>query len=641
MGSEVKEKTTNKNDNIKKLILVFVGLVIVGLVVGSIVTLFRSDDIKSVKRILKSKFYNIECLDSYCNTVMAEEGDKLKVSKVYLLDKDGKVVAKYKNKYNANDKYSRKPYQAAKNYFIMKQSNITDNKVVGYTINAKNGKELYKTKNILNVLTNNYVLMKEDKTYTILDKKGKEIYNNIKDYKTYNNGEIIYINIDDQYILLNSKGEQILNGYTVQKEVVNEKNEPLFLVVKDVKNSVYQYFNIKKGQVEGDVFENYVSSTNVGELIITKSDNGKKMKYTLGANGKQVLIENSFVKVDLVNELSEKIDTNRYNIYSSSLYTKNQNIILVDDKENKELGILNVDQKKFTKIYSYKKDAYSINSSVTKLNIDDDNAYLQISCNVYNCDKVKTYIYDMKNNEVLYKLEDNSLLAQKYTQYEDGYKMIKYSYSSSNTEYKGLYVLYDAKNKELFKSKKEIIVIDKEKKFGSDYPSSLILYSAKQKKALNSETSLANVITINDKKLFKYTDSNNYTVILNERGKEALKVKSGNYLKYSNTSVIYLDEKVVNIYDINTFKTRKYKLKNNEKLNDGLGEMIPPYRGTIFINNSTDNYIKVVNSRGKVLKTIKKAQINSVYQNNKNRNVFIIVKSKGKTGNLYGLYLAK
>ena len=642
MGNEVEKKNTNKkSENIKKLILCFACLIVIGLVVGSIVTLFKSDDIKSVKRILKNKYYNVECLDSYCNSIMAEEGNKLKTSKVYLLNKDGKTVAKYTSKYDANAKTTKKPYQVSNNYFIMKKSNVTDNKVVGYTINSRNGKELYSTKNILNVLTDNYILMKNDKTYTILDKNGKEIYNNIKEYNTYDEGNIIYINIDDQYILLNSKGDQVLNGYKVSREVLNDKNETAFLVLRDVKNAVYQYFDIKKLEVRGDVFESYVSSSNVGELIITKSDNGKKKKYTLGANGKQVLIEDSFVKVDLINELSEKVDTNKYYIYSSALYSKTQNIILVDDTVNKEIGTLDVDKKKFNKIYSYKKDKSSIYSSVTKLNIDEENAFLQISCNVYNCDTAKTYIYDMKNNSVLYKLEDNSLVAQRYTQYADGYKVIKYSYASTNTSYKGLFVLYDAKNKELLKSKNEIVVIDKEKTFGNDYATSLVLYSAKQNKALNSESTLASTLTINNKKLFKYNDTTNNTVILNEKGKEIIKVKSGNYLKYSNDSIIYLDDKVVKIYDSNTYKTRKYKLKDNEKLNDGLGEMIPPYRGTLFINNSSDDYVKVVNSRGRVIKTIKKAQINSVYQNYKTKNVFIITKSKGKTGNLYGLYLAK
>ena len=82
MGNEVEKKNTNKkSENIKKLILCFACLIVIGLVVGSIVTLFKSDDIKSVKRILKNKYYNVECLDSYCNSIMAEEGNKLKTSK--------------------------------------------------------------------------------------------------------------------------------------------------------------------------------------------------------------------------------------------------------------------------------------------------------------------------------------------------------------------------------------------------------------------------------------------------------------------------------------------------------------------------------------------------------------------------------
>ena len=45
-------------------------------------------------------------------------------------------------------------------------------------------------------------------------------YTNIKDSSTYANGNIIYINIEDQYILLNSKGDQILNLSYCENKII-------------------------------------------------------------------------------------------------------------------------------------------------------------------------------------------------------------------------------------------------------------------------------------------------------------------------------------------------------------------------------------------------------------------------------------
>lgn len=637
-----KENIVKKHGSNSKKILIIIGaLAVIGLIVASVLIALRSNDIKSVRKILKPKYYNVECLDLYCNGIKAEEGNKLGKSKITLLNKNGKIVAKYTTTYDSKAKFKFNPYQVTTEYFISKKVSVSDNKVVGYTINNRNGKELYATDKVLSSLSEKYIIMKDSSKYSIIDKNGKEIYTNISEYNSYADGNLIYLSIEDQSIILNSKGDQVLSGYKVAREVFDDSKKTAFLVVKDVKNSIYQYFDVKKLEVRGDVFENYASSEKSDELIIIKDENGKKAKYTLNRKGQQKRLEDGFVKVDVVNEIEKKIDTDKYYIYTESIYDKSQNVILVDNLDKKEIGTLDINKKKFSKIYSYKESNSSVYSNVIKLNTDMNNAYLQISCNAYNCGKSKIYVYDMNNQKALYKSDGNDLVAQKYTQYSGGYKVIKYSYSSLKEDYKGAYVLYDKNDKEIKKSTHEIVVIDKTKLFGADYvSSSLVLYSSRNKKLINDEKSTASPITVGDGKVYRY-NKDNYVFIVNERGKEIIKTKSGDYLKYSNNSIVYIENNTVKMYDINTNKTRNYKLKANEKLNDGLGSVISPYRGALFVNNSSDNYVKVVNSKGRIIKTIKKCQISSVYQNNKNNNVFIIVKSKNKTGNSYGLYLAK
>ena len=94
------------------------------------------------------------------------------------------------------------------------------------------------------------------------------------------------------------------------------------------------------------------------------------------------------------------------------------------------------------------------------------------------------------------------------------------------------------------------------------------------------------------------------------------------------------------MFNASTGKTKKYRFRNNEKMNDASGDLIAPYRGALFINNSANNYVRVVNSRGNIIKTIKKAEIQNIYKT-KDNNVVIITKNDSKNITLFGLYIAK
>ena len=75
-------------------------------------------------------------------------------------------------------------------------------------------------------------------------------------------------------------------------------------------------------------------------------------------------------------------------------------------------------------------------------------------------------------------------------------------------------------------------------------------------------------------------------------------------------------------------------------MNDASGDLIAPYRGALFINNSSDNYIKVINRKGNTIKRIKKAEILNIYKT-KSNNVVIITKNDIGKAAQYGLYIAK
>ena len=71
------------------------------------------------------------------------------------------------------------------------------------------------------------------------------------------------------------------------------------------------------------------------------------------------------------------------------------------------------------------------------------------------------------------------------------------------------------------------------------------------------------------------------------------------------------------------------------------GSNIPPYRNTVFINNTVANNIKIVNVNGRTIKNIKNSVIESVNYNKESKNVFIITKQIKNNDSYYGLYLGK
>ena len=630
-----------KENKTKCLFILLAAVLIIG-IIAVVIKKFGGDDIKRVSKILPQKYYNIECLDSNCSGIAAYKGDKTKKSKVTLLNSNGKVVASYKDVYDPKAKSIKTPSAIGKDFFIFKKTNVAKAKVTGYSIANKRGKEVYSSSKVLKVL-NDYLVVMDDtnkglNSYTLLNSRGKTLFKNVNDFDLYADGKVFSAEISGSKDVLNEKGDIILSDYYVATEVNDENGEVLYLLVEDSKNNSYNYFSLKSYKIVGDSFQNY-SRNGDGTLTISKKENNNTVKYTLRTDGKQIKIGDSKTQSEIADDFRKTIDTKKYNLYLTSVYDKDQKFVFADDISSKAFGLYNIKSKKFVKVFDYKSNASSLYSSISKINNDKNLNYYQISCSTYNCDKNEFYVFDLETGKALYKLSDSKLRIQNYYQYGTDYKVIKYSYSSTNDEYKGKYVLYGKDNKEVVKSSNPIVVVDAELLVGNEMSSSLILYSAKAKKVLNSDKALGSKLTVDGNKIFRYqTDKN--TILLNSKGKEVLKVESGADLIYSDKLIVYIKDKKAYMFNASTGKTKKYRFRNNEKMNDASGDLIAPYRGALFINNSANNYVRVVNSRGNIIKTIKKAEIQNIYKT-KDNNVVIITKNDSKNITLFGLYIAK
>lgn len=614
-----------KKNIINKIIYVIVSIFVIFAIVF-LVKYFSSKNIKIVRNILKPVYSDITCIDDNCSSIKATKENKKGDKTVELYNDKVKKVGSYVVKDRKEDK--KQIVSIKDDYFIVSEDKE-------YYIFNKSFKGLYKTNNALISLNQKYILEKGEK-YTLLNYKGEKLFENISEYNLYNDQKIIEIVTENKYVIYDEIKNKILDGYKIDKEVIDSENNTLYLVVKNVKTGVYQYYDCNNYKIVGDSFENYTVTTD-NELIVSKRENGTKVDYKINTKGEQTKLDKSFSKVEKINNISKKISDDEYYLYSISVYESSQNIVLVDNKKIKEFGFYNLKNKKFNKIYSYNTKEDNIYSSVTKLNSDNDNNYLEVSCSSKLCGKNLLYVINIKDKKTEFYNENEKVVLQNYTQYENGYKMIKYSNKSEDEKYKGKYVLYNNKNEEVSISENEILILGQKVVFGPVKNETVTLYSIKNKKSLNNTG--ANIIKIKNKEYYKYQDEKNNTILLDSNGKEILKVKMSQNLKNSDDSLIYIDNKKVKMYS-DDFKAKNYSLEKNEELMDNNSNDILPYKGAIFINNTKEKYIKIVNFDGMKIRKIKNSIVESIYQN-KEKNVYIIAKKEDKNATNFGLYLAK
>ena len=639
------EKSSNSNKSglkNKKNIFIVCGIIL--FVIVAIIIFCKlsgnNGEITKVDKVLGEDYYNISCLDNDCNQIAAYSGDSTKDTTVSLINKEGKIVAKYSYTYNADDKVSKTPSAIGRDWFIFKKVDTESKKTVGYSIADKNGKETYSTELELSVLTEDLVLMNDKSKgingYTILDATGKTLYKNVNEVDAFD--KVVSIEENSTKRIIDSKGVSKVENFSISNTVYDDEGNLLFLIAKDYKNNGYYYFDKDKLEIVGESFQNYVDN-NDGTLTITRKKNNKVVKYTLNKDGSQKELGESLTQSEIVANIKKDLDPQKYSLYSTGVNDKDQKYVFVDNVSEKSFGLYEIETQKYTAIYSYKADASNAYSSIYSLNNSDKLNYYQVSCSSYSCEKPSFYVYDLDNGEQKYKLDAEDLDITNYYQYDDGYKVVKYAHSSTNEEYRGKYALLDKEDKVLAASANRIDVVDKKLLVGNEATTSMVLYSVSEGKALNNDSTLASKITVNGNKYYKYSTDEN-TILVNEEGKEVLNVSSKLDIIYSSKVLVYIDGNSINIFNGGNGKTKTYTLKSNEKLNDAAGNLLPPYRGALFINNSTDKVIKVVNADGKVIKTIKGAEIENLYYNS-DENVVIISKSTNGNNMRYGLYIAK
>lgn len=611
-------------------ILLFILIIVIIFIICFVLTNEKIDSITNINKIFDEKYYDVKCVNEKCDYIVALKNDNNKDYKYYIYNYKGKKITEFKQKNDNNSETRNNISDVSSNYIIFKKVKKSSSEVTGYYLTDLKANKKYNSVDKLTYLTENLILItKKDNTYEILDKNGNIIYSNVEDVKTFNDNKIVLLKVNSSDIIINYDGKVLLEDYTVSKEIKDNMGKTLYLIIKDVRNNLFYYYNINQNKIVGSNFQNYIEKDKKGNLLITKVKNNILEKYILDKNGnqKKYIYENN---KKYANEIKKLINNTKYYLYEDSIYKKNQNNVFVDNKEDKSFGVYDIKNDRYTLIYKYSKE--NAKSNVSKL---DKEGYYQIVCKKGNCENNKSVIYNLKKLTTEFNLENDSFNISKYTSYEKGYKTIKLL-DDNNVKY----TLYDNDNKKIINSKKQIIIIDDNISYTNDsYSDDMLLYSVKKHKIINKEDEKGVKLNISKYAIYKYTTSNK-TCIINNKSKIIDCINNNVDISLSGDLIKYIYDNKITMINVKKSKKTTYILSKNEKINDIKGNIIPLYRNTLFINNSSDNYIKVISNEGKIIKKIKNAEIINVKQIDE-KNILIFTKKTIENKDYYGLYLAK
>ena len=573
--------------------------------------------ITRVSRVLWAKYYKVECVDNDCKYVAAYKGEETGKSTVKIIDLNGKTVIKYTMDYT-KDELKKVPVSATSKYAILALKDDKDY-THGYSVVNSKGKEvLNEEKTTLYAITDKYFYGEKDTLYTIYDYKGNELFKDVSDLKFYNDKKIITF-VSDKLNIIDENSERILNDYEIISDV-KEDNKTLYLVVKDKENAYY-YFDVNKNKIVGDSFCSYVIMSD-NRLLVTRKSNNEIKKYVIDTNGKEK------EEISSKNKITENIKEG-YEVVEDTILNANQKGVLVRNTKDNSLGTYELKTGNYSKIFDFK------DTSLTQINVYNlyeslDTARLEVGCSKTYCNDEVITVYDPFENAIVFKTVNSEKEIRYYREYNSGYKVITYKDKS--------YSLFDNKGDFVLSSIDNIVIPDQKVLVDDeDSDSNVILYSVKEKKALNNSESLALLDKTSNYKLYRYFDDE----------KMYLFDKDGNLFKeipIAESSVIVGDKYILNqakkkvtVYDLINNTESNFKLDDGDSLNDENSATIVPNKGMVVVSNKDKDYVKVLNYKGKKVRKIKKSTVKIVNYDKESNKAFLIT----KTGKNFGLYIIK
>lgn len=597
-----------------RVVLIAVCLVIVLSAVLLIIFGRTNDNIVTrVTKVFGKKYYKINCINSDCKYMVAYKGSKKGKTEIKVINSNGKAVSKFDVDYSS-DELIKEPVNAAEKYVIVSLKD-KDNYTHGYAIINKNGKEVLRDeKYTLYPITDKYIYGKNDNLYTIYDYKGNTLYKDVKYVTFYNDGKIISY-VSDTTNIIDENSNRILDDYTIVEEV-KDNDKTLYLIISD-QDGVFNYFDVNKYKIVGDSFNSYVILSD-NRLVVTKKSNNSIKKEILDTKGKKEK------EIESKNDIASKVKDG-FVVFEDSIISVAQNGVLAV-YENL-FGSYDLETGEFNRFFAFKGSEKRVEAYL--IYDDLDTARIEVGCSDTYCDKKTIVVYDPFNNSVVFSYSGDKEITR-YREYKNNYKVVMFR---DNT-----YALYDEKSELIQESNYNIVVIDDEELVSDTTgKSNVLLYSAKEKKILNDENSLALLDNTSNYNLYRYFDEKNM-YLFDKNGKLFKKIPiEESSLSVGDKYILHSKKNKVNVYSLLDNSDITIKLNEDEDTNNYEGVPVAPNKGIITVTNYKDDTIKIYNYKKRVIKKIKKSELISVDYNEETNSIFLVTKKNKK----YNLYIIK
>ena len=176
----------------------------------------------------------------------------------------------------------------------------------------------------------------------------------------------------------------------------------------------------------------------------------------------------------------------------------------------------------------------------------------------------------------------------------------------------------------MLKLDKPIIIENKKIKKGK-FLDDFYIYDLHTKKYYNAKKVIIN------KKIYYYYEKNKKIIVSKDFNK---KYTSINYLTNDDCNIIKQSDNYIYFYNLKNNKKYKYELVDDEEIISDI-----PYRNILLVEGNKN--IKIVDTKGNVVKIIKNKKILNYYYNDKNGKLIIITGRLDDDIYLKGSYVAE
>ena len=300
----------------KKIEIISIVLLIILIVALGLTVYLRRNTITNVNKVLSDKYDEIKCIDEDCDFITVYDESK---GKIYVYDSYGNKISKY------NKTSSKSLYDVTPTYLLFKNIN-KKGEIVEYYVTKVNGKKVYSSKNELTVLSDYLVEELDGEKSNIINYKGDVLYSNIEKVKRYKSVSAIKV-LDEEY-LISERGDRTLSDYVIDREVLDDEGETLYLVLQD-SSKAYYYFDAKTEKFKGDSFNSYEFNEDKKTIKAYKESNGETTVLDIDKKGVQKEAEEES-QVKVLKKIKPLIDEEKYRLYQKGLYSNLQDKVLVD-----------------------------------------------------------------------------------------------------------------------------------------------------------------------------------------------------------------------------------------------------------------------------------------------------------------------